>query len=244
MVGVGRAKATLRTALSLVCGVALATLLTLPIPAAAESQSGQVESERLSATSAIATPPPITGSPEVDARIRLLAEARGYQPRLPAIGPLSVVDGQLLQPEAAAAWEQLKAAAGAEGHHLRLVAGFRDIDTQRSLFLRRLGGRSDAAVEATLRWSAPPGYSKHHTGYAIDITERGSRAGRFASSAAYAWMAGNDYFNAKRFGFLPSYPPDIVLAGPEPEAWEWLYVGVSQRPKMAALRTAFGAYLD
>ncbi|MGH8911033.1 MAG: D-alanyl-D-alanine carboxypeptidase family protein, partial [Acidimicrobiia bacterium] len=65
-------------------------------------------------------------------------------------------------------------------------------------------------------------------GYAIDITQSGSAAGGFGSSDSYAWLAADNYLNAKRFGFVPSYPPDTALAGPEPEPWEWVYVGVDE----------------
>src|SRR5690606_25521512 len=35
-----------------------------------------------------------------------------------------------------------------------------------------------------------------------------------------------NYANAKRFGFIPSYPPDGGKQGPEPEPWEFVWVGV------------------
>ena len=52
----------------------------------------------------------------------------------------------------------------------------------------------------------------------------GSHSG-FGSTPAFAWIAANNYENAKRFGFVPSYPPDATSQGPNPEPWEYVFVG-------------------
>lgn len=191
------------------------------LPTGASVDAGQ----RATPAAPTAPLPTITGSSEVDRLIRSLAEDRGYVSRPLASVPLEGVDGHLLEPEAATAWTRLRTAAADAGHHLRLVSAFRDHETQRSLFLGRLRGHSAAAIESCLAWTAPPGYSKHHTGLAIDITVSGRRGGSFAGTPAYAWLSDNEYHNAKRFGFLPSYPPDGPPEGPNPEPWEWVYVG-------------------
>lgn len=169
--------------------------------------------------------PHITGSADTDERIRAIAERRGYV-RRPLATSLVWVDGHRLQPAAAAAWEELQAEAARAGHPLRLLAGYRSVASQRSIFLHGLDGSSDAAIDKTLRRAAPPGYSKHHTGYAVDISQSGWSAVSFDHSPGGRWLAADDYRNAKRFGFIPSYPPDASRQGPEPEPWEWTYVGV------------------
>ncbi|CAN5819985.1 hypothetical protein BH23ACT5_BH23ACT5_24000 [soil metagenome] len=168
----------------------------------------------------------IVGNPLIDARIRALAEARGYRLRPQATTELVSIPGGLIHPEAAAAWDLLRAAADAAGHSIRIVSGYRTYEQQRSLFLSRLTSHSDTAIDTRLRWSAPPGYSKHHTGYAVDLAVAGSDHQNFGSTGAYRWLAADNYHNAKRFGFIPSYPPDAAPGGPNPEPWEWLYVGV------------------
>lgn len=205
---------------------------TLPLPGVAGLEGTPAytgdELSRLFTLSLRASPddpPPITGSDDVDARIRSVAESRGYVLRPVADGPLEWVDGHRLAPDAAAAWRELQAAARAAGHPISLVSGYREVAAQRSLFLRRLSGTSESAIDRCLRWTAPPGYSKHHTGLALDITASGSRAGSFGSSGAHAWLTADDYRNAKRFGFIPSYPPDATGVGPDPEPWEWVFVG-------------------
>ncbi len=170
--------------------------------------------------------PAITGDSDLDARIRGLAEDRGYRLRGVVTAELSHVDGVALHPDAAEAWVSLRDAALDAGHTLRLISGYRSVQTQRSMFLRDLRGLTDSSIEALLSRMAPPGYSKHHTGHAVDITQHGFRAGEFHRSPAWAWLTADNAFNAKRFGFVPSYPSGGILQGPDPEPWEWTFVGV------------------
>lgn len=180
----------------------------------------------LAGITAVHEPVPITGDESLDARIRALAEARGYQRRPVASVPLDRVDGRRLQPAAAAAWEELQAAAAADGIGLVLTSAHRSVDHQRRLFRGRLSGTSDSAIDAALRTAAPPGYSKHHSGYAVDIGQRGRR-GAFHQTAAFRWLADDNYANARRHGWVPSYPVFGGHMGPDPEAWEFVWVGTA-----------------
>ncbi|GJM37261.1 MAG: hypothetical protein DHS20C19_06280 [Acidimicrobiales bacterium] len=171
----------------------------------------------------------ITGNADLDSRIRTLAEDRGYRRQPVANVDLVPVDGRLLQAPAAEAWEALQAAARSEGVSLILTSAFRDLRDQQFLFRDRLAGRtSDAGIEAALRLSAPPGYSKHHTGYAIDVGQAGEDRPGFVNTRAYAWLAADDFAQAKAYGFVPSYPADGALMGPDPEAWEFVWVGTGR----------------
>ncbi|CAN5858087.1 hypothetical protein BH23ACT5_BH23ACT5_11180 [soil metagenome] len=181
---------------------------------------------RLDGLDDIGPSPAITNSTATDRRIRTIAERRGYLRRPVARGPLVSADGHLVQAPAAAAWRGLQAEARRAGHSISIISAFRGISTQRTVFLRRSNSFSDNAIDARLRWAAPPGYSKHHTGYAIDIARGGGSAFGFGSTAAFRWLAADNNANAKRFGFIPSYPPDASRQGPDPEPWEWTYVGV------------------
>ena len=169
--------------------------------------------------------PSITGTTSVDQRIREIGERRGYLRRPLPAGSLVGVGGFPMQPEAAEAWAELRSAARAAGHTLTLASAYRNNSTQRYILLRRLSSYSDAAIDTRLQYVAPPGYSKHHTGYAIDITQPGYEVYEFDDSPAYRWLAAGNYENAKRHGWIPSYPPDATLQGPRPEPWEWTYVG-------------------
>lgn len=168
----------------------------------------------------------ITGSPTLDSRIWEIAFARGYEMRQTPSTTLAVQDGYAMQPLTATAWEALQAAAAAAGHNIVVHSGYRSVTTQRAIFNSKLVGSSDAAINSVLDYSAPPGASRHHTGYALDIKVFGGTIGGFVSTPAFAWLSANNYLNAKRFGFVPSYPSGVPLQGPKPEPWEYVYVGV------------------
>lgn len=186
--------------------------------------------------------PVITGNAAADRRIVRLATDRGYRPRGEPLEPLGWYQGRQLHQQAIDDLVALQAAMRAEvGVSLSLTSAYRSQSTQRSMFLRRLpsasaiaAGRADGAVDAALRWVAPPGFSKHQTGYAIDVSSGGVGGLAFASTTAYRWLSADRYANAMRFGWIPSYPPDAVDQGPNPEPWEWVWIG---RTAAACART-------
>ncbi len=189
--------------------------------------------------------PAITGNEEADARIRSIAEQRGY--KLQAIPTVELVElqGILVQEPVVEAWNQMQAAAIEEGVYLGLVSGHRSVDNQREIFINQLheradeeignrytfaqiaGGTADAVLNDILREYSIPGYSKHHNGYTIDITDTTDEYPfyQFDKTAGYAWVSGNDYANIRRFGFVPSYPEGGPSQGPDPEPWEYVWVG-------------------
>ena len=178
--------------------------------------------------SSVAGSPTITDLAEMDEQIRSEAAERGYRRRpLPASFALMrlIDDGLALQRPAAAAWLALLQDAAEHGFELELISAYRGHEYQRAVFLRPLEAplEFDDLAER-LKLSAPPGYSKHHTGYAIDIGQVGHAY--FGFSPAYEWLSAGNFANAKRHGWIPSYPPDGGLQGPVPEPWEFTYVGV------------------
>lgn len=171
-------------------------------------------------------PPAITGDAELDAHIRELGEARGYVRRPEPSGPLVYADGRLLQPDAAVAWEALQAGAAAAGHSISITSGYRSAANQRTIWLDRTFGTSDEALDILMQTVAVPGYSKHHTGYAIDLRSGASSLHAFANTPAYAWLSADNFANAMAHGWLPSYPDGVDDIGPNPEPWEFVYVGL------------------
>ncbi len=181
-------------------------------------------------------PPSITGNDVADTRIRQIAETRGYKLRNSPIERLTNVEGYPLQKSAHEPWLALKAKALSEGLNMSIVSAFRSVSDQRVLFLGRLQaegvsvadvarGTADAEIDKVLATTAVPGYSKHHTGYTIDLACTGYAFENFKNSHCYNWLAANNYEQAKTYGFIPSYPVDADLQGPDPEAWEYVYVG-------------------
>lgn len=171
--------------------------------------------------------PPITGDDAADDRIRAIAESRGYR-----LQPLSTFGGT--NPAVLEAFNAMAAAARRFGVDLWIVSDYRSPDTQRELFLSRLAerfGRSptpseiangtvDAAIHATLDQRSAPGYSRHHSGYVLDLN---SLKDSFVNTPAYQWLSADNFRYARLFGFVPSYPPG-VRAGPLPEPWEFSYI--------------------
>jgi hypothetical protein len=169
---------------------------------------------------------PVTGDEDLDTRIWAIAFARGYMLR-PEAGPdLGSADGVPMQPEAAEAWLELKAAARAAGYGFIVSSAYRSPASQRTQFNSKLTGTSDEAIDAALTWYSIPGTSKHHGGYALDFRYANGTFGEFRDTPDYAWLAADNFYNAKRFGFVPSYPDDVSEQGPNPEPWEFVWVGV------------------
>lgn len=125
---------------------------------------------------------------------------------------------QWLAPAAAAAWRQMQAAAAADALQLLPVSGYRSIAQQRAIIERKLA--SGMTISAILVGSAPPGYSEHHTGYALDIAADDSSplSESFAQTAAFAWLTKN----AGRFGYALSYPRGNRF-GFCFEPWHWCF---------------------
>ncbi|MEQ8840751.1 MAG: S-layer homology domain-containing protein [Acidimicrobiales bacterium] len=183
------------------------------------------DNAELSGLGPIGAPPSITGNAEVDARIRGIGEGRGYKRRAQANVGLVAVDGRQLQAGAAAAWESLQAAANAAGHSLQLTSAYRSQSSQVGIFLSRLGGTSDGSIDTVLRTVAVPGYSKHHTGYAVDVRSASASGFAFRNSGTYQWLAADNFANAKLHGWIPSYPEGSSPVGPVPEPWEFVWIG-------------------
>jgi zinc D-Ala-D-Ala carboxypeptidase len=107
-----------------------------------------------------------------------------------------------LLPPAASAWEQMRAAAAADGIDLRAVDLYRSWDVQESAYRAYQSGAKDEYVLA-------PGSSQHGIGLAVDVTngsiiEVGDRE--------HAWLRDN----ASRFGWYPI----------SNESWHWEFRGV------------------
>lgn len=179
----------------------------------------------------------ITGNHEADLYIQKLAEDRGYVRRSAPVSDTfsEVKPGITLQQKAVPDWEKLKESAKKDEIFLDLSAGYRSSEDQRKIFLDRLGeynatsllaGQYDAEINKLLETTAIPGYSRHHTGYTIDITCQNEPDLLFENSICFDWLKENNYQNAKASGWIPSYPEGAGDQGPEPEAWEYVWVGI------------------
>ncbi|GIZ50059.1 M15 family metallopeptidase [Noviherbaspirillum aridicola] len=129
-------------------------------------------------------------------------------------------DGQhhMLTPGAAAAWQAMKQAALGDGIVLEIVSAFRTLEDQAEIIRDKLARRMP--MDRILMLSAPPGYSEHHSGRAVDINTPGCepREEPFEHTAAFAWLQRN----AGRHGFRLSYPRGNAL-GFIYEPWHWYW---------------------
>ena len=124
----------------------------------------------------------------------------------------------LLVPAAAEAWRRLGSAAISERISLFIVSAFRSIDRQAEIIRQKLN--NGVAVEDILTVCAPPGFSEHHTGRAVDLSTPGSQAleVEFEQTAAYAWLTRR----AGEFGYRLSYPVGNPF-GYQYEPWHWCF---------------------
>ena len=137
-------------------------------------------------------------------------------------GPGEYQRFEKLAPEAALALMKLIYAARYEGVWIVPVSGFRNIADQEKLFevqIQKLG-----SPEAAAKLSAPPGYSEHHTGYAIDLADghfpKQDITYNFATTDTFKWLN----LHAKEFGFELSFPENNAQ-GVSYEPWHWCFVG-------------------
>jgi LAS superfamily LD-carboxypeptidase LdcB len=182
----------------------------------------------------------------VSERIYKFAIESGYKERISApLGDLVGEGEQRMRFTAKKALEALGKAAKTDGYKIALVSGFRTPLEQKGIFEDKLqelcqqkigsdctiadlaAGKHDGLIKERLATSSVPGYSKHHTGLAADVLETaGSPLDQtFKKSELYKWISEDNFFNLKRFGFIPSYPDGGENMGPFPEPWEILYVG-------------------
>ena len=123
-----------------------------------------------------------------------------------------------LVPVAGHAWRRLKSAAEIDGQSLFIESAFRSVSGQVEIIRERLF--EGQTIEQILTACAPPGFSEHHTGRAVDVNTVGvlDPTRDFEGTPAFRWMREN----AGRFGFRLSYPRDNAF-GYVYEPWHWCF---------------------
>jgi zinc D-Ala-D-Ala carboxypeptidase len=123
-----------------------------------------------------------------------------------------------LIPPAARAWFAMRTAASADGISLKIVSAFRGVDRQAEIVRDKLA--LGLSLEEILAVSAPPGYSEHHTGRAVDVTTEGASALEleFENTPAYQWLLKR----ANSFSYFLSFPRDNPY-GYAFEPWHWCF---------------------
>ena len=134
--------------------------------------------------------------------------------------PVDVGGGIKVHTKCKAAFEKMQAAAKKDGVNIYIVSGFRSEKYQINVFKKKFANKeypTPDEFQKRLRFSAPSGFSEHHTGLAIDIN---STEQSFANTKEYEWLKEN----AHEFGFEISFPEN-GKQGLGFEPWHWRYVG-------------------
>ncbi len=106
-----------------------------------------------------------------------------------------------------------------DGVEIRVVSGYRSEDYQRDIFKRMIDkGRS---FDDIVRYVAPPGYSRHMLGTAVDFYPSNWR---FAATPQYTWLREN----AHLFSFEETYSQYNQFKMPW-ESWHWSYTGTGEK---------------
>ncbi len=117
---------------------------------------------------------------------------------------------------------KMREEAKKDGIYLVFLSGYRSINLQNDIFYSLKSIRNQEAAERA-RVSAPPGYSEHSTGFAIDIGDATQRETDFETdfenTAAFRWLIKN----AAKFHFKLSFSKDNKYIDYEP--WHWRYEG-------------------
>ena len=117
---------------------------------------------------------------------------------------------------------KMREEAKKDGIYLVFLSGFRSINLQNDIFYSLKSIRNQEAAERA-RVSAPPGYSEHSTGFAIDIGDATQRETdfetEFENTDAFRWLIKN----AAKFHFKLSFNKDNKYIDYEP--WHWRYEG-------------------
>jgi len=174
------------------------------------------------------SPAPIQG---LNARVGLDGRLLGHFPyrEAPAADLVAIAPGVLLHREAAGALERMLAAAAADGVDVRVLSAYRSIDLQKQIFFDVKSERNQSALQRA-QVSAPPGFSEHSTGYAVDLGDPTAPdtdvSASFESTRAFAWLQSN----ANRYHFALSFPK-ANRQGVSYEPWHWRFEGTAEALK-------------
>lgn len=131
-----------------------------------------------------------------------------------------------LHRDAALSLDAMRRSAAADGVDLRLLSGYRSHDLQKRIFFDVKSQRNQSAAERA-KVSAPPGYSEHSTGYAVDLGDGEDPATNlsqsFENTRAFRWLQDH----AASYHFTLSFPV-VNPQGVSYEPWHWRFEGSSE----------------
>lgn len=167
-----------------------------------------------------------------EAQSSLLTESMGQDERLlghfaypeaKIVHLVAVAPGMLLMPDAAKSFIAMQQAAEKDGIPIVILSAYRSLEQQRQLFFDVKAERNQTASDRA-KVSAPPGFSEHSTGYAVDLGDlslpSANLSGSFVNTNAYRWLLKN----AARYQYTLSFPEGNAQ-GVNFEPWHWRFEG-------------------
>ena len=121
---------------------------------------------------------------------------------------------------------------------LGVCSGFRTYELQKRNF--------DASVERqglteTLKWFTRPGYSEHHSGYAIDFYTDSYGSKAFTGKGNQSWFRNN----CQKYGFILRYTAEKQpITGVNPEPWHFRQVGIPHADYIMKHNVCYEEYID
>lgn len=105
---------------------------------------------------------------------------------------------------------------------INVISGYRSVEAQKELYRKSLLSHGKAYTD---KYVQKPGFSEHHSGYAVDFSIYDKDTGSsedFTCQREYRWIGEN----AWRYGFILRYPQDKSdITGIDYEPWHFRYVG-------------------
>lgn len=117
------------------------------------------------------------------------------------------------------AFFKMKEAAMLDSVEFNIISAHRSFNHQVKIIERKL--KSGKSMESILKENTLPGYSQHHTGNAIDLSQKSVNylSQSFDKTNEFKWLANN----ADKYGFYLTYPKNNQK-GIMYEPWHWVYI--------------------
>lgn len=125
-------------------------------------------------------------------------------------------------------------------HDMIMTSGYRNLADQGEILQEKMNALGE---KQALEWAMLPGYSEHHSGYAVDMsiyTDEGNYI-KYKGQGEYAWINQNAY----KYGFIRRYTEDKrEITGVLDEQWHYRYIGVPHAYVVTANDFCFEEYSD
>ncbi|MDO5560271.1 MAG: M15 family metallopeptidase [Oscillospiraceae bacterium] len=116
-------------------------------------------------------------------------------------------------------------------------SGYRSVDTQRELYNEDIEMTGLTTSDSV----APPGYSEHHTGLAMDFAVNDGYCSALRDEGEYSWV----YENADKYGmFLRYTEANKEVTKYKAESWHFRYIGAPHATIVKKLGMPYEDYID